>query len=684
MQRLWKGGFMMRARKGGKQRLCGRCLAKTDGTSSVTEPKTYENFDLQIEKGLGRGFRVSVLSSPAGEDAAVFRPPYSDRELQEILEQFGTTHRDLGSAKPDVGKSAEQVGERLFDALFHDKVRHRWESSRSRVEAEGNGLRLRLRLREVPRFETWPWELLFDPSRRRFLSQSIKTPVVRYLGLPTAAPLLRAEPPLRMLVVIAEPAGYAALDGNREWERLRQALSGWEAKGWIVLERLGRATLEELQQKLLNPCHILHFIGHGRFDPGKKEGAIVLEDEAGQGRLVTGAKLGAILAAQSELRLVVLNACEGAQASMADPFSGLAQALVGCRIPAVIAMRSRITDQAAIAFAEHFYGALGRNQPVDAALADARRAMFSRRDDLEWITPVLYTRSPDGQLFNFPQEARQGRFGIRRLLGTRRWWILGLSALLLLSTAAVDFLARAYRSDPNTFYSLLNPPECPSPPGTRMAFVKIQPGTFLMGARPGKKVTLTQPFCIGRFEVTQGQWQTIMKRSTRRRQAGDALPVSNVSWLEIQDFLAQLNLLDSKARYRLPTEAQWEYAARAGTDTLFSFGDYKNDLSRYANCQSKEESDGYEGLAPVGSFQKNSWGLFDVHGNVAEWVADWFDVLSEEAAVDPAGPATGTEKVRRGGSFKMFVHCDSLYRTGSKLDRRNEDTGLRLVRDLKH
>jgi hypothetical protein len=227
-----------------------------DGISSVTEPKTYENFDLQIERGVGRGFRISVLGSPAGEDAAVFRPPYSERELQEILEHVGTAHRDLGLAKPELVKTAEQVGERLFEALFHDKVRHRWESSRSRVEAEGNGLRLRLRLREVPRFETWPWELLFDPSRRRFLSQSIKTPVVRYLGLPTAAPLLRAEPPLRMLVAIAEPVGYAALDGEREWARLRQALSGWEAKNWIVLERLGRATLEELQQKLLGLARI--------------------------------------------------------------------------------------------------------------------------------------------------------------------------------------------------------------------------------------------------------------------------------------------------------------------------------------------------------------------------------------------------------------------------------------------
>jgi formylglycine-generating enzyme required for sulfatase activity len=646
----------------------GTCRA--DRGSAVIAPKQYENFDLQIEKGPGRSFRAVVLRSPTGEDEAIFRPPYEDRDLDEILANLLTIHRDLAPASVSPAKTIEQVGGRLFEALLHDKVRNRWESSRSRVEAEGKGLRLRLSLKKAPRFERWPWELLFDSSRNRFLAQSIRTPIVRYLGLPAAVPLLVAEPPLRMVVAIAAPKDYARLDGQRELERLRQALSGWEVRGWIVIEPLVGTTLEELEKSLRTPCHILHFVGHGRFDRDGKEGSLVLENESGQSNIVSGSRLGAILAAQSELRLVVLNACEGAQTSSTDPFAGLAQTLIGCRIPAVIAMRSRITDDAAITFAEHFYGSLGTNLPMDAAMADARRAMFSRRDDLEWISPVLYTRSPDCQLFHFPQERQKAIWN--------PWWSWGFACLVLV-LAGIGLLTKEYREDPNVFWALLNPPDCPSPPGLPMAFVKIPPGTFLMGTRPVKEVTLTHPYCMGRFEVTQGQWQEIMKRSSRRKQNGDNLPVSGVSWFDAHLFLDRLNLRDLAAKFHLASEAQWEYAARAGKGTRFSFGDDLKDLPSYGNC--KGQDDGYEGLAPVGSFRRNPWGLYDMYGNVSEWVEDWAAPLPAGPAVDPTGPPAGTEKVRRGGSFTYSQHCDSSYRISSKPEHRKEDIGFRIVRD---
>jgi formylglycine-generating enzyme required for sulfatase activity len=628
----------------------------------------YENFDLQVERGAGRGYRVSVLKAPAGEDATgAFRPPYKDDELREILERPSPSHRDLTTAGQTSSTTAEQVGGRLFAALFPERVRQRWESSRSLVETEGKGLRLRLRFKDAP-FEAWPWELLFDSDRHQFLSQSTSTPIVRYLDLAQPVPRLRATPPLRMLVVIASPAGHAVLDADRECDLLQKSLQGRKTRG-IVVERLDHATLEALQKRLSTPCHILHVVGHGEFDPKTQEGALILEDEAGRARSVNGRKLGAILAAQGELRLVVLNACKGARTSPSDPFAGVAQALVGCGIPAVVAMGSRITDHAAIAFTESFYGALRKNLPVDAAMADARRAMYSQRDDLEWMTPVLYTRSPDCQLFDFPPRTH--------------WWAWGLAALALVA-GGIAVPAKQLLNDRNAVYSFLNPRECPSPPGLPMAFAKINPGSFLMGERPGTEVTLTQSFCMARFEVTKRQWESIMKRSPRsswRKTPDDELPVSNVTWFEAQDFLTRLNRLDPKAHYRFATEAQWEYAARAGTNTLFSFGDDEKDLVRYGNCKSPTESDGYEGLAPVGSFRANPWGLFDMHGNVAEWVADWAGPLPAGPVTDPTGPANGTEKIRRGGSFKLSVHCESAYRPFSKPDRHNEDTGFRIVRD---
>jgi formylglycine-generating enzyme required for sulfatase activity len=406
---------------------------------------------------------------------------------------------------------------------------------------------------------------------------------------------------------------------------------------------------------------------------------------------VTGAKLGAILAAQSELRLVVLNACGGAQTSMADPFSGLAQALVGCQIPAVIAMRSRITDHAAVAFAEHFYGALGRNLPVDAALADARRAMFSRRDDLEWTTPVLYTRSPDGQLFNFspespamkPQAGREETTSskwrrVKEVFGKVPWpaWITAA----MLSGLGVLYPWKGPHLDPNLSYMAFNPPECPSPPGIPMAFVKVQPGTFFMGEKPEREVTISRPFCMGRFEVTQAQWKKVMGTNISDHR-GDAYPAERVLWKDVQEFLARLNARSPGANYRLPRNAQWEYAARAGTVSPYSFDGDPRDLSQYANCK-KGSDENRSGTAWVGSFNPNPWGIFDMYGNVAEWVED---DSPNSAAIEQVGTAAFIQPIRhirRGGGFRSSpASCDSASQSVVQGYRRYSDTGFRLIRD---
>ena len=151
--------------------------------------------------------------------------------------------------------------------------------------------------------------------------------------------------------------------------------------------------------------HILHFIGHGGFDRETQEGILVLCDEAGKGRLVAAQRLGTILRDHRSLRVVVLNACEGARATRADPFAGVAQTLVQQGVPAVIAMQFEITDQAAITFASEFYTAVADGYPVDAALSEARIGIHSDDNDIEWGTPVLYLRAPDGHLFSVNREA---------------------------------------------------------------------------------------------------------------------------------------------------------------------------------------------------------------------------------------------------------------------------------------
>jgi hypothetical protein len=250
------------------------------------------------------------------------------------------------------------------------------------------------------------WEYLYNPELNRFLALSSETPIVRYLHMPEYVTPLAVEPPLRVLVIISSPAGYETLDGKSEWSKLNQALANLRSRGLVVLKQLQVPTLEALLRELRRAeYHVIHFVGHGGYDRQTDDGVIVLEDERGQASLASGQELGVLLHDHRSLRLVLLNACEGARASIRDPFSGTAQSLVQQGIPAVIAMQFRISDEAAITYAGEFYAALADSYPVDAALAEARKVMFVRRKDTEWGTPVLYTRSPDGCLFSVEGKA---------------------------------------------------------------------------------------------------------------------------------------------------------------------------------------------------------------------------------------------------------------------------------------
>jgi hypothetical protein len=150
--------------------------------------------------------------------------------------------------------------------------------------------------------------------------------------------------------------------------------------------------------------HVLHFVGHSDFT-ASGDGVLYLEDSQGGHAPVYGTELANLLADQTRLRLVVLNSCEGARTTLTDPFAGVATTLVQLGVPAVIAMQFEISDEAAILFAEELYTDLiGRQDPIDAAVAEARKAVFTEVNEIEWATPVLFLRSADGRLFDFVAE----------------------------------------------------------------------------------------------------------------------------------------------------------------------------------------------------------------------------------------------------------------------------------------
>ena len=227
-----------------------------------------------------------------------------------------------------------------------------------------------------------------------------------------------------------------------------------------------------------------------------------------------------------------------------------------------------------------------------------------------------------------------------------------------------------------------------------MKFVLIPAGTFIMGSplnEPGRdsdegrhKVTLTRPFYIQTTEVTQGQWQAVMgENPSHFRDCGETCPVEMVSWHDTQRFIARLNAMAGVYTYRLPTEAEWEYAARSGSQSALS-----NGIITVTGCAYDAKLDhigwycGNSGNKshPVAQKQPNSWGVYDMHGNVWEWCHDWYGNYPSGPVTDPQGPAVGLIRVNRGGSWWWFARfCRSANRIRYMPFDQTEDTGFRLA-----
>jgi formylglycine-generating enzyme required for sulfatase activity len=224
-----------------------------------------------------------------------------------------------------------------------------------------------------------------------------------------------------------------------------------------------------------------------------------------------------------------------------------------------------------------------------------------------------------------------------------------------------------------------------------MEFVSIQAGEFDMGSPanetgrrdsegPVHRVKISSAFYMGKYEVTQKQWRDVMGSSSSSFK-GDNLPVESVSWNEVQEFIKKLNENKGSNKYRLPSEVEWEYAARAGTTTRFSFGDDESKLSEYAWYDSNQGDKTHS----VGQKNPNPWGLYDMHGNVWEWVQDkWHnDYYGAPTEGSSWGSGDSTDRVTRGGCWNPYTGgCRLAYR--DKLDPVSSSyaLGFRLVMDL--
>ena len=230
-----------------------------------------------------------------------------------------------------------------------------------------------------------------------------------------------------------------------------------------------------------------------------------------------------------------------------------------------------------------------------------------------------------------------------------------------------------------------------------MEFVLVPAGSFQMGCDknfddcsddelPRHSVTISKEFYLGKYEVTQEHWVAVMGSNPSKFKARTR-PVEQVSWDDVQTFIRKLNAKEGSQKYRLPTEAEWEYAARADSGGKWCFGDDESRLSQFAHydqdydqCTSNESC-----TNPVGKLSANAWGLYDMHGNVWEWVQDWYgeNYYSNSPATDPTGPSSGSCRVFRGGSWDRYAQlCRSALRNCRDPGYRNVDLGFRLARSL--
>ncbi|MEM9597428.1 MAG: SUMF1/EgtB/PvdO family nonheme iron enzyme, partial [Acidobacteriota bacterium] len=363
-------------------------------------------------------------------------------------------------------------------------------------------------------------------------------------------------------------------------------------------------------------------------------------------------RLGSILQAHRHLRLVFLNVCEGGRGDGADPFAGIAQSLLRHGVPSVLAMGASIRDDLAVSFASGFYRSLARSGSIETAAAEARASLFSSSGHRAWATPVFYVR-------NLGDLDLRTAMAPRRLRRAAPWLAAGLGAALLggalLRPAAPTEDAR-----------------CPSPPGVDLDLRLVSEGTFRMGEGEGTLVRVEHDFCLGRTEVTQAVWAKMLGdgaddpsfyRSPDR-------PVHGVTWRQVRTFVDRLNQAYDDDPFRLPTEVEWEYAARNRGDLDPDLEDDPVWVEAHGNCISTTGNDGYDGVAPVASFAADPGGFYDLRGNVFEWA---------EEHTEGHGPPRA---IAAGGSFESSPdNCRPTHRSPRDSFRVFRDQGFRIARN---
>jgi len=560
-------------------------------------------------------------------------------------------------------------GQRLSDWLFADDLlKTAW------TEARGRNPQRRIRLRidaSAPELHAIPWELLLDTGREgvpQSLAASVATPFSRYLpgvwepGSPVSTL------PIRILVAIASPdfqaAQYdlAAIDVEKEWTGFQDGIKELAGTGMVNVVQLPQpCTLSSLETELKRGYHILHFIGHGGYSPRNDRSILYMADAVSRVERVYETDFAAMLGrlqAGNQLRLVFLASCETATRSSADAFRGFAPRLVEQSLPAVLAMQDLVPVETAREFTTIFYRQLLRHGQVDLACNEARSALITGKFPGAAI-PVLFSRLPANQLLNLPSG----------------------SAIPIIETQPFE---------PET--------------------ILIPEGPFLMGSEPGEDIPAEETpqhevnlpgYRIGKTPVTNTQYAEFLKREREQdapQRAGWFLreppagnldhPVVGVGWRDARAYCEWLSR-DTGRTYRLPSEAEWEKAARGRDGRVYPWGDEWMDGCCNVGSDDTAAVDAHpDGASP--------YGCLDMLGNVQEWAGSlWGSDRKESSFPYPYQAEDGREdpdadrhmarvyRIHRGGSYRDDAeHPRGSARGVSGADSAMPWRGFRVVMEI--
>jgi hypothetical protein len=356
----------------------------------AVDPRNYLDFHIHIHPSSTQGKPFPItLDSWSGTGVGEVSLEVGSPDLQEMIERLegNEIRRD----------DLQKLGAKLWEAVFSSAdVERRYVACQAEAGTR-KGIRIKLNI-GPPELMRLPWEYLYDPDSQTFPALSPRTPITRYTNpRQQDPPPLAFEPPLHILLVSAEPDGQPQLDVDAEREQIMQAMDPLQATGKVQIEVLQHATVRSLQSLLRRPFHVLHYIGHGTYDSHTGNGMLVLEDEDGGEHAVSAAQLQYLLR-DTTARLTVMNACMTARGAAGRSIAG---ELMRAGLSATLAMQFAIPETSATIFAGEFYRTLADGWPVDAAVAEGRKAVMFATDlhAMDWGIPTLFMRTHDGVLF---------------------------------------------------------------------------------------------------------------------------------------------------------------------------------------------------------------------------------------------------------------------------------------------